>query len=109
MGSANIIAQQFGGATTSTDMMEGIMGVGWGYGTDTSYYNVIDQLANQGITHSRTFSLDLASIDVAQGKSPPYFESLAKLSRFHHFRWHRHNEVHRSSRETTNYSIQSSS
>jgi hypothetical protein len=67
MGSAKIIAQQFGGATKSMDMMEGIMGVGFGYGLDTAYYNIIDQLAVQGITHSRAFSLDLASIDVAQG------------------------------------------
>ncbi len=45
------------------------MGVGWGYGLDTSYYNIIDQLAAQGITHSRAFSLDLASINVAQGNT----------------------------------------
>ncbi len=62
-----IIARQFGDASKTTDMMEGIMGVGWGYGLDTSYYNIIDQLAAQGITHSRAFSLDLASIDVSEG------------------------------------------
>jgi hypothetical protein len=70
---ANIVAQQFGAATTSADMMEGIMGVGWGYGLDTSYYNIIDQLAVQGITHSRAFSLNLASIDVVQGMLSTYF------------------------------------
>jgi hypothetical protein len=48
-------------------MMEGIMGIGWGYGLDTNYYNVIDQLWVQGITNSRAFSLDLGSIDVAEG------------------------------------------
>jgi hypothetical protein len=46
--------------------MEGIMGIGWGYNKDTTYYNIIDQLAARGVTHSRAFSLDLASIDVAQ-------------------------------------------
>jgi hypothetical protein len=48
--------------------MEGIMGIGWGYGLDTSYYNIIDQLSAQGIIHSRAFGLDLASIDVAEGR-----------------------------------------
>jgi len=62
-----IVAQRFGDASTSADQMEGIMGIGWGYGVDTNYFNVIDQLAAQGITHSRAFSVDLASIDVAQG------------------------------------------
>ena len=49
------------------------MGVGWGYGLDTPYYNIIDQLAAQGITHSRAFSLDLASINVAQGNTTSLF------------------------------------
>jgi len=45
----------------------GIMGVGFGYQLDTKYYNIIDQLYVQSVTKSRAFSLDLASIDVAQG------------------------------------------
>jgi len=49
------------------------MGVGWGYGLDTPYYNIIDQLAAQGITHSRAFSLDLASINVVQGNTTSLF------------------------------------
>ena len=61
------MAQKFGAASSSTDQIEGIMGIGWGYGLDTNYYNIVDQLAAQGITHSRAFSVDLASIDVAQG------------------------------------------
>ncbi len=64
-----IITQQFGDALKTTDMVEGILGVGWGYGLDTSYYNIIDQLTAQGITHSRAFSLDLASIDVSDGNN----------------------------------------
>lgn len=43
------------------------MGVGFGYQLDTNYYNIIDQLYVQGVTNSRAFSLDLASIDVSQG------------------------------------------
>ncbi|KAE9362827.1 acid protease, partial [Stipitochalara longipes BDJ] len=68
MGSrCKIVAQQFGDASASADQMEGIIGIGWGYNMDTNYYNTIDQLAAQGITHSRASSVDLASIDVAQG------------------------------------------
>jgi hypothetical protein len=64
---AKIVAQQFGDASTSMSQMEGIMGIGWGKNVDTNYSNIIDQLAAQGVTHSRAFSLNLASIDVAQG------------------------------------------
>jgi hypothetical protein len=67
---AKIVAQQFGDASTSMSQMEGIMGIGWGKNMDTNYLNIIDQLAAQGVTHSRAFSLDLASIDVSQGTSP---------------------------------------
>jgi hypothetical protein len=45
----------------------GIIGVGFGYQLDTDYYNIIDQLYVQGVTNSRAFSLDLASIDAALG------------------------------------------
>ncbi|PMD56141.1 acid protease, partial [Hyaloscypha bicolor E] len=67
MGGAKIVAQQFGDASTSMSQMEGIMGIGWGKNVDTNYSNIIDQLAAQGVTRSRAFSLNLASIDVAQG------------------------------------------
>lgn len=84
------MAQKFEDASTSTDQTEGIMGIGWGYGLDTNYYNIIDQLAAQGITHSRAFSLDLASIDVAQGMHPskPLSGYILKLSpRLYHIWW----------------------
>jgi hypothetical protein len=62
---ANLNITQFGKGNTSASMTEGIMGVGWGYGVDTSYYNVIDQLYHQGITASRAFGLNLGSINAA--------------------------------------------
>lgn len=62
---ANLDVTQFGNGNTSVSMTEGIMGVGWGYGVDTSYYNVIDQLYHQGITASRAFGLNLGSINAA--------------------------------------------
>ncbi|TVY91376.1 Candidapepsin [Lachnellula willkommii] len=67
IGAARIKAQQFGVANTSTYTTLGIMGVGFGYQLTTNYYNIIDQLYVQGITNSRAFSLDLASIDASQG------------------------------------------
>ncbi len=43
------------------------MGVGPGYEL-IGYYNIIDQLYVQGFTNSRAFSLDLGSVDTAEGK-----------------------------------------
>ena len=59
---------QFGNGNVSVSMTEGIMGIGWGYGVDTTYYNIIDQLYHQGITSSRAFGLNLGSIN-AEGNS----------------------------------------
>jgi hypothetical protein len=42
------------------------MGISWGIEL-IGYYNIIDQLALQGITDSRAFSLDLGSVDTAEG------------------------------------------
>ena len=42
------------------------MGISWGVEL-IGYYNIIDQLALQGITNSRAFSLDLGSVDTAEG------------------------------------------
>ncbi|KAF4624875.1 hypothetical protein G7Y89_g13295 [Cudoniella acicularis] len=71
IGGAIITGQQFAVANESYLNDFGVMGIGWGYGVDTSYYNVIDQLYVQGITYSRAFSLDLASVDVAKGLNSP--------------------------------------
>lgn len=46
-------------------MMQGILGIAWGNGVDTNYNNVIDNLKTQGITQSRAFGLNLASIDTS--------------------------------------------
>jgi hypothetical protein len=43
------------------------MGIGLGYGWTLDYYNIIDQLYVQGFTNSRAFSVDLMSIDAADG------------------------------------------
>lgn len=67
-GTASLAKTQFGTATTSQQMMQGILGVGLGNGFLTMNYNsLIDQLWSQGAIASRAFSVDLASIDVAQG------------------------------------------
>ena len=46
----------------------GMMGVGFGeVGLVTGYFNIIDGIYEQGSIASRTFSLDLGSVDKAQG------------------------------------------
>lgn len=60
---------QFGVASSSKSLFAGIMGISWGLGLGTGYYNVIDQLALQGITQTRAFSMDLGNVDTASGMS----------------------------------------
>ncbi|KAE8447304.1 hypothetical protein EG329_010862 [Mollisiaceae sp. DMI_Dod_QoI] len=67
IGSGSIPQTQFGWATWSTFVNTGIMGIGLGYPWNLDYYGPIDQLYVYGVTASRAFSLDLASIDVADG------------------------------------------
>jgi hypothetical protein len=64
---ATVIAQQFAVASDSSEMPTGLMGVGPGIEL-TGYPTIIDQLADQGITNSRAFSLDLRSVDSPDGK-----------------------------------------
>jgi hypothetical protein len=59
----------FGDASTSTDMAAGIWGVCFGYPLNTVYYTVLDLMYLDGIINSRAFSLDLMSVDTAEGKS----------------------------------------
>ncbi|KAF2494423.1 acid protease [Lophium mytilinum] len=66
LGGATVIAQQFAVASDSTDMPTGLMGVGPGIEL-TGYPTIIDQLADQGITNSRAFSLDLRSVNAPAG------------------------------------------
>ena len=90
--------QQFGVATTSQDMVEGILGIGPGIGLDTNYLNFIDQLAAQGLIQSRAFSLDLGSIDVSEGTLISHLFSICtNFLRFCHLWRYRHDEVHRCS------------
>jgi hypothetical protein len=58
---------QFGVATTSSVLFSGIMGVSFGYGYNTFYYNVIDKLYIDGKTNSKLFSLALGSATSAAG------------------------------------------
>ncbi|KAM0140890.1 hypothetical protein ACHAP3_002572 [Botrytis cinerea] len=61
---------QFGVASGSNRMFAGIMGVSWGLGLGTGYYNIIDQLALQGLTKTRAFAIDLGNVDTASGQLP---------------------------------------
>ncbi|TGO68733.1 hypothetical protein BOTNAR_0020g00030 [Botryotinia narcissicola] len=76
---------QFGVASGSNRMFAGIMGVSWGLGLGTGYYNIIDQLALQGLTKTRAFAMDLGNVDTASGSiifggldTKKYYGSLIK-------------------------------
>lgn len=75
---ASIADLQFGYALASSDMTTGILGVCYGVEI-TGYYCVIDQMYLQGIIASRTFALDLGSVDSATG-SDPHFGASPLLS-----------------------------
>lgn len=64
---AKISGQQFGVADTSSYIYQGIMGVGFGKGLCTNYFNIIDQLAAQGLINSRAFSLVLGAVSTTGG------------------------------------------
>ncbi|OCL07673.1 acid protease, partial [Glonium stellatum] len=66
LGGTKVVAQQFGVASSSSDLPTGLMGVGPGIEL-TGYPTIIDQLASQGITNSRAFSLDLRDVDSSNG------------------------------------------
>lgn len=52
---------QFGVASASVDEFSGILGIGAGDGVNTDYPNFIDELAAQGVTKTKAFSLALGS------------------------------------------------
>lgn len=58
---------QFGVATTSEDQFAGILGIGYGEGVNTRYKNLVDELAAQGVTRTKAFSLGLGSKDEQEG------------------------------------------
>jgi hypothetical protein len=66
VGGASVKTQKFGVATTSSSIPTGLMGVGPGHEL-TGYNTIIDELALQGVTQSRAFSLDLRSVDSPDG------------------------------------------
>ncbi|KAG4416051.1 hypothetical protein IFR04_010814 [Cadophora malorum] len=66
LGGATVTGQQFGVATSSSDLPVGLMGVGPGIEL-TGYPIIIDTLATQGVTNSRAFSLDLRSWESPDG------------------------------------------
>lgn len=69
-----------------------MIGISYGYGRGTNYYNVIDQLNDQGYIASRAFSLDLGNVDTSEGmvaKTPFDFLS-ADYNRVNYFRGYRH-------------------
>ncbi|KAH7383136.1 aspartic peptidase domain-containing protein [Cadophora sp. MPI-SDFR-AT-0126] len=66
LGGASVTGQQFGVATSSSDLPVGLMGVGPGIEL-TGYPIIIDTLATQGVTNSRAFSLDLRSWESPDG------------------------------------------
>ncbi|KAL7935850.1 aspartic peptidase domain-containing protein [Trichoderma chlorosporum] len=60
-GSATMKQVQFGVASSSTDEFSGILGIGAGDGFNTDYPNFVDELASQGVTNTKAFSLALGS------------------------------------------------
>lgn len=61
-GAASAMKQvQFGVASASVDEFSGILGIGAGQGFNTDYPNFVDELAAQGVTKTKAFSLALGS------------------------------------------------
>lgn len=58
---------QFGVALDTVDEFSGILGIGHGENMTIRYKNVIDQLADQGVTHTKAFSLALGSKSEQEG------------------------------------------
>jgi hypothetical protein len=61
--SLNVTALQFGVANQTEDLNEGILGLGWGYGKNLAYNNLIDQLAAQGAISTKAISIGLGDVD----------------------------------------------
>jgi len=58
---------QFGVATDTVDEFAGILGIGHGENVTIRYKNMVDQLADQGATNTKAFSLALGSKDEQEG------------------------------------------
>lgn len=78
---------QFGKATASQDLNEGILGLGFGKGTNLNYSNFVDALQEQGLTNTKAFSVALGDSDTEGGTivfggvdTKKYSGSLASMS-----------------------------
>ncbi|KAI8626130.1 eukaryotic aspartyl protease [Xylariaceae sp. FL1651] len=58
---------QFGVALETVDEFAGILGIGHGENVTIRYKNMIDQLAAQGVTNTKAFSLAMGSKDEQEG------------------------------------------
>lgn len=65
--SKNLTKVQFGKATASEDLNEGILGIGFGNGVNLNYSNFIDALQEQGVTNTKAFSVALGESSTAGG------------------------------------------
>ena len=72
----NVTDTQFGVATQSSELNEGILGLGWGNGFNLKYNNLVDELADQKVTNSRAFSMALGSVDESNAGSPVSYTHL---------------------------------
>lgn len=57
----------FGAATRSSQLPEGILGLGFGNGVNLQYNNFVDTLFEQNVTRSRAFTIALGSADANNG------------------------------------------
>ena len=58
---------QFGVATASSELAEGILGLGFGFNVTLDYNNILDELVGQGLTDTKAFSLALGNVDADDG------------------------------------------
>lgn len=65
--SSNLSSVQFGVATASDDLNEGILGIGFGKDVNLNYSNFIDALQEQGVTKTKAFSVALGESSTAGG------------------------------------------
>lgn len=65
--SKTLTSMQFGKATASQDLNEGILGLGFGEGVNLNYSNFVDTLQEQGLTNTKAFSVALGNSDTAGG------------------------------------------
>jgi hypothetical protein len=63
----NVTSAQFGVATASSELNEGILGLGFGKGFNLQYNNFVDMLAVDKQTNSRAFSVALGSVKANNG------------------------------------------